>query len=106
MELIVTASQLRRQIRRRGLNGRKLARLAGTSQPTISRLASGVQKKCRGDLGLRIEEALGVEPGTLFKHPARSTDANCPEASRKASGDELAAAVNTDSAKVERRKAA
>lgn len=80
MELIVTAGQLRKHIRRRKLNGRELAQLAKTSQPTISRLASGKQKKCRGDLGLRIEAALGVEPGSLFGEkppPSMPTAAEC-----------------------------
>lgn len=106
MELIVTPGQLRKHIRRRKLNGRELAQLASTSQPTISRLASGKQKKCRGDLGLRIEAALGVEPGSLFgEKPPPSMPAPA-EAAVSASNDAVVPTVATESSISENQGAA
>lgn len=103
MELIVTPGQLRKHIRRRKLNGRELAQLAKTSQPTISRLASGKQRKCRGDLGLRIEAALGVEPGSLF---GEKPPPSMPEGFAGATGDLVVPEVTTESSENKTHEAA
>jgi transcriptional regulator with XRE-family HTH domain len=69
MEYIAAPGRLRRLMRRKRLTGRELADLVGTSQATISRLVSGMQTSCQGDLGVRIERALKVELGSLFAGP-------------------------------------
>jgi transcriptional regulator with XRE-family HTH domain len=92
VEIIVTPGQLRRLMRKRKLSGAALARLAGTSQPTISRLASGTTSSCRGGVGPRIERVLGVDPGTLF---AERQSPSTPEVAEDSSGGVAVPAVST-----------
>lgn len=66
MKLKVTPARLRLVMRRKRLGVRDLAAMAGTSPSTVSRLATGVQAICRGDLGIRIEQALNETVGSLF----------------------------------------
>ena len=98
MKLIVTPAQLRRLMRKRKLSGAALARLAGTSQPTISRLTSGTTSSCRGDVGARIERALKESPGTLFGGHGQQSDSasTSAEASQVTSGDLVVPEVTTE----------
>ena len=108
MERIVTPGQLRRLMRKHKLSGAALARLAGTSQPTISRLASGTTSSCRGDVGARIEQVFDVSPGTLFGgqgHQAALASAST-EASQVTPGDLAVPEVTTEPPKSESHGAA
>lgn len=106
MEYIGSPGQLRRLMRRKRITGRELSELAGASQPTISRLVSGMQTTCRGDLGVRIERALKVELGTLFAGPETAQALASEEAAAFADGDSVVPGVATEAQKTGTRGAA
>ena len=96
MEYIAAPGRLRRLMRRKRLTGRELAELVGASQATVSRLVSGMQTTCRGDLGVRIERALKVELGTLFAGPETAQALASEEDAVSASGDVVVPEVTTE----------
>ena len=103
MELVARLDHFKRLMRHRDFSGRRLAREAETSKSTIARLVSGTQTVVRGDLGIRIERALGVQPGSLFVDPETLLCAEGVEESPEAS---VGPAVPHDSEKSERQEAA
>ena len=64
--LEVDTEKLRRLRRRAALSQQELARRAGTTQETISRLERG-HHDARGKTLRRLAKALGVEPRELMK---------------------------------------
>lgn len=106
MEYIASPGRLRRLMRRKRLTGRELAEMTGSSQATISRLVSGMQTTCRGDLGVRIERALKVELGTLFVGPETALALAAEEDAAIADGASVMPDVNTASRESEKRGAA
>jgi transcriptional regulator with XRE-family HTH domain len=108
VERIVTPGQLRRLMRKHKLSGAALARLAGTSQPTISRLTSGTTASCRGDVGARIERVFDVTPGSLFGTQGRPAGSapDKPEGVVGAAGDVAVPPMASESEKSTSREAA
>jgi len=54
----------------RHVSVRELARWVACHPSMIGHLRSGLLSSCSNDLAMRIEKALGVEPGTLFELPS------------------------------------
>ena len=54
----------------RDVSVRELARWAACHPSMIGHLRTGLLSSCTPKLAARIEKALGVQPGTLFEHPA------------------------------------
>ncbi len=50
----------------RDMNGRELARAAGTSAQTVSQLRTGDRLRVRAETARRLERALRVERGSIF----------------------------------------
>lgn len=57
---------LARYLRERDFSQARLGRFAGVSRQFIQQLVSGARDTCTPEVGVRIEEALQVLPGTLF----------------------------------------
>lgn len=54
----------------------RLARRAGCSRQFVWQLLNDPAKRtCSGDVAARIEEALSVRPGTIFRHSGRAEEA-------------------------------
>jgi plasmid maintenance system antidote protein VapI len=60
------ASLLATYMKARDFSGARLGRYAGCSRQFIHQLVHGEKNTCTREVGLRIEEALSVLPGTLF----------------------------------------
>lgn len=67
MELAATGRLLGHLIEKAEHSQRSFATQVGTSVHTINRLVRGTTTACRGDVGTRIEQALGVPHASLFR---------------------------------------
>lgn len=76
MQLVGTGAMLGYLINLKGLSPRTLAEQAETNKDTIYRLIGEQQMRCNGDVGERIERALGVPAGSLFRAPRVSRESH------------------------------
>lgn len=76
MRLVGTGAMVQHLMKERGLTVRTLAEQAKTSKHTIYRLINEQTTRCQGDLGVRIERALNVPPGSLFRAPKVSRESH------------------------------
>jgi plasmid maintenance system antidote protein VapI len=61
---------------RRHVSVRQLARWVSCHPSMIGHLRSGLLSSCSNELAVRIEQALDVDPGTLFELPSDGRQAS------------------------------
>jgi DNA-binding Xre family transcriptional regulator len=66
MARLRSVAALEHAMRIRDINGRELARAAGTSAQTVSQLRTGHRLHVRADIARKLELALRVRPGLIF----------------------------------------
>ena len=66
MARLRAAALLERAMKTRDINGRELARAAGTSAQTVSQLRTGDRLRVRAETARRLERALRAERGSIF----------------------------------------
>lgn len=69
MDLQVHSSVVGRLIALSGISQRAFAEKVKTSHNTINQIVTGQRPSCDDELAMRIEDALGVSRGALFRNP-------------------------------------